>query len=86
MLCGKKRQRVRETEMDKPHWFLLLGAVVFIGNVIYGLKTGKASFAVAPYKRSENPDAYWFAIVFSGVLGVGSLVVFILSLLGIVKG
>lgn len=80
MPCGKKRQRVRATKMDKLHWFLLLIAAVFLGNVIYGLRTGKASVFVAPYERSDSPYGYWMAIIFSGVLGGASLVVFIYDL------
>jgi len=66
--------------MNGNHWILLIGGVVFLANAIYGLRTGRASVFVAPFERSEQPGMYWSAIVFSAVLGVGSLVTFIYDL------
>jgi hypothetical protein len=62
--------------MKGNHWVLLIGGVVFLGNAIHGLRAGRASVFVAPFERSEQPGMYWGAIVFSAVLGLGSLVTF----------
>lgn len=77
----QKRQRAQAAiDMRGHSWILLIGAVVLIANAVHGLVTGKASLAVAPYKRTDNPYAYWIAIVFSSVLGLGGLVTFVYTL------
>jgi len=62
------------SKVAEQNLLYLVAGIICLYATIKGLKTGSFSiFTTTEFKRSENPVAYWIAIVISGGAFLASL-------------
>ena len=66
--------------ITRTNWFLLLLGIFLLAETIRGIGTGNAILSVRTVTRSKNEYLYWFAISVGLILGIGSLVLFVITL------
>lgn len=62
-------------------WPFLVGVAVCLGNVLYGMRTGRVIFLTRLVKRHDETLLFWFAVLFSGLVGAFGIFLFIVPLL-----
>ena len=62
-------------------WVILVLAIILILFVLRGAVTGSAGLFFRTYQRSEVPGLYWFAMIVSGILGIGGLIIAIRAMI-----
>ena len=67
-----------QSGLHNDNWIFLLIAIVCIGNAMWGLASGSATFGYSIYTRSDNPLLYWTGISISAAFGVGAVLALVL--------